>query len=830
MAQFEARWYLVLLSVAGLVLLIPLRDSNGATAETQFNNAQLLFVRGQLEKCQKQAEHGYIQYRTGAPEWAAKFQLLEAQVLERRGLPDDALIILREFHSPTDNQQDEIRKLVLEGVALTRQQQLSSAVQKLSEAEDLCNGLINVACGEMMRSRGDLAAAMGKLPDARVAYLEALGIARTLHDRYLETTVTLDLGWLALQDEHFDESVDWSRNAYQIAVELGAEDLTENISGNLGWAYFGLGDAERALELFVEAEQRAAKLGNIRNEIKWLTTSGDVYWSTGDFARAGQSYSRALTRAKQIKSKIDIVNALEDLTHASIDAGKVGEANDYLQQLDPMLNANSNRLDVLDVTFARARIAAAIHNDKDAEALFRLVENDPASQTSMRLGAEHELARLYESENRGADADRMYRTSLGTFEAARAELKNEESKLPFLANATGIYDDYIHFLVTQHKTDEALALADRSRARTLEQGLGIASDARSTESITLHSGEIARKTNATLLFYWLGERESYLWAITPTKTSMFTLSARSKIEPMLERYRKALLGLSDPLETSNGDGLALYQTLVAPARELIRTGSTVVILDDGALSQLNFETLIASGPAPHYFIEDATLISAPSLHMLASAKPAERRGNKLLLVGDAVSPNPDYPELPKAASEMNQIELHFPAQDKTVFARARATAGSYLASAPQQFTYIHFVAHGVASRTDPLDSAIILSRSTAEEDSFKLHAREIMREPIHARLVTISACYGSGTRSYAGEGLVGLAWAFLRAGAHSVIGALWEVSDESTPRLMSSLYQGLEDGMPPAAALRQAKLDLLHAKGESRKPFFWAPLQIYTGL
>jgi CHAT domain-containing protein len=199
-------------------------------------------------------------------------------------------------------------------------------------------------------------------------------------------------------------------------------------------------------------------------------------------------------------------------------------------------------------------------------------------------------------------------------------------------------------------------------------------------------------------------------------------------------------------------------------------------------------------------------------------------------VGDAISPNSDYPELPKAATEMKQIEQHFSRSDETIFAREGATADAYLASVPQEFAYIHFVAHGVASRTDPLDSAIILSRSTAEEDSFKLHARDIMQYPIKARLVTISACYGSGTRSYVGEGMVGLAWAFLRAGAHNVIGALWEVSDESTPRLMGSMYQGLENGSTPAVALRQAKLELLHAKGEFRKPFFWAPLQIYTGL
>ena len=109
------------------------------------------------------------------------------------------------------------------------------------------------------------------------------------------------------------------------------------------------------------------------------------------------------------------------------------------------------------------------------------------------------------------------------------------------------------------------------------------------------------------------------------------------------------------------------------------------------------------------------------------------------------------------------------------------------------------MAHGTASRSDPLDSAIVLSPPPDNPDNFKLYARDIMRYPLHARLVTISACYGSGLRAYAGEGLVGLSWAFLRAGAHNVIGALWEVNDASTPLLMDHLYGDLE----PAAVLTQ---------------------------
>jgi CHAT domain-containing protein len=57
---------------------------------------------------------------------------------------------------------------------------------------------------------------------------------------------------------------------------------------------------------------------------------------------------------------------------------------------------------------------------------------------------------------------------------------------------------------------------------------------------------------------------------------------------------------------------------------------------------------------------------------------------------------------------------------------------------------------------------------------------------------------------------------------------LWEVSDDSTPRLMDALYQGIEDGQPPANALRNAKLRLLHSNSRFATPFYWAPFQIYS--
>jgi CHAT domain-containing protein len=58
-------------------------------------------------------------------------------------------------------------------------------------------------------------------------------------------------------------------------------------------------------------------------------------------------------------------------------------------------------------------------------------------------------------------------------------------------------------------------------------------------------------------------------------------------------------------------------------------------------------------------------------------------------------------------------------------------------------------------------------------------------------------CHGEGVRTYSDEGLVGLSWAFLGAGAHGVIAALWEVNDNSTPQLMDHLYSEISQGAPP---------------------------------
>ena len=533
------------------------------------------------------------------------------------------------------------------------------------------------------------------------------------------------------------------------------------------------------------------------------------------------------------------MNALEDLAYVSVLDGELVEADATVAQLQRMNNAAAVRPSST-MLLTMGMLAAARRQPAQAEACFHSVQSDPSSLLTTKLDAGFELAKLFESEGDVAAAERMYKATLSQYEAARAQLKSEESQLPFGTNAAEIYDSYVHFLVKLGRNEAALAVADQSRAQTLERGLDEPGASKPLRTASFNPRQIARKTDSTLLFYWLGEKESYLWVTTPAKTQLMFLPPQREITASVERYRKALLEVQDPVKSGNADGQSLYKVLVAPAAALLRPNTPVIILADGILSQLNFETLLVPGAASgtsqdaasnvkmHYLISDLIVSSAPSLAMLGAAEPMSRANRKMLLIGNPDSPNQDFPSLPFFGLEMSRIESHFRSSEISALAGQQATPAAYLASDPRNYTYIHFVSHAVASLTSPLDSAIILSNPAGREDSYKLYAREIIQRPIHAQLVTISACYGSGTRTYAGEGLVGLSWAFLNAGAQQVIGALWEVSDDSTPRLMDQLYQGLTAGDSPAVALRKAKLSLLHSQSRFSAPFYWAPFQIYS--
>ena len=801
--------------------------------QVALENANQAFIRGDLQESKNQARRRFDELRKSSPQLAWKFKLLEAKAALWQGLFEDVLQFLSS--EPLPRQPDlAIPTLTFLGVAHAHLRQYPEAERVLQEASELCGTHVEAGCGDALQARGLLASEEGDSASAEEFYRRSVLFARAHDDLFLESTAFLNLGAESLAQGRFDEAIDRSQAAYQAARTIGAHAVEPLAQGNVGWACYRLGDADKALDLFLQAENRAGEIQDFVDQGVWLTDAGYVYMDAGNVLLAQQSFQQALTIEQKVNSREHIYNALRVLARLGVQTNGLDKAAQYADQARQLARESGIHSDELYPMLVQGQVAAQRRDTAQARQLFAAVEHDKACPVFLKWEAQHSLAQLYEHQNQAAAADRQFRAALATFEAARATVRREDFQLSFLANAARIYDDYVHFLVAQGKTEQALRWADYSRARTLSQGLGLLSKegvhsgASQIVSPALNAQSLPRRANGTILFYWLGQKQSYLWTITSQAIRLFRLPPGPEIEAIVRRYRGALNGPENILESSD-DGRTLYRILIRPAQSFLRRNSRVFVLADGELNNLNFETLIVGTPKPHFWIEDADVINSSSLRVLSASLTATNHPRpRLLLVGDSISPNKDYPELPKAADQMDSVARHFPSAQCRVYRREQATPSAYLQSNPEQFSYIHFVAHGIASRLSPLDSAIVLSKEPANPDSFKLYARDITQHPIRAQLVTISACYGAGERRYSGEGLVGLAWAFLRAGSRNVIAALWEATDVSTDQLMDRFYRELGGGATPDAALRTAKLAMLQG-GRFRNPFYWAAFQLFTG-
>lgn len=847
-----SRWSLELVTL--LLALASVLSCRNDKPQVVYDRISKRLLHGDLIQAQDEA-HRECKRLSANSEWAWRFRTLEARAMLQQGRSDMALSLIESSPLPSNKPDLIISLLTIEGRAYADTHRFAEADAALGKAQILCKTSASEWCGYVLLTRGVLASEQPKSESAEELYQHSLAFAREHGYPYLESGSLLDLGNLSLAKGHFDEAIDRSEDAYKIAKAIGARRLEPVAEGNIGWANYKLGNTEKALYWLTDAEKLASELNDSDDQSAWLTDAGYIYLDRGEFVVAEQNFSCALAieQIPGLNSRRNIYNALRALSRLTLQTGDLASAGQYAQKALDIARHDGNRPDELYPMLVQGQIAARRGDRAEAERGFAEVglrigqicrdRHKTCSVASLKWETEHSLAQLYEQEKRVDLADREYRTALATFEGARDEVRHEDSQISFLTNAAHIYDDYVHFLVAEGKTDDALRWADFSRARTLAEGLGYLPKGGSVGPPKLDTRQTARRAGGTVLFYWLGEKQSYLWAITSQRISLFTLPPGKQIDDAVRRYDEALQ-VQDVVASADRDGQQLYQTLIGPAEALLKNDAKVFVVPDGSLNNLNFETLLVSDPnlreanahkpKLHYWIEDVTIANASSLRVLGTAREnREGTDRTLMIVGNSVAPNDEYRELPLAAAQMKSVESHFPEAGQKILTREQATPAAYLAASPEKFSYIHFVAHGIASRLSPLDSAIVLSKDSSGSDSFKLYARDIVEysknHPLRADLVTVSACDSAGKRAYSGEGLVGLSWAFMRAGARNVVAALWDVSDDSTVQLMDKFYSELNQGAIPDVALRSAKLSLLRGR-QFRSPYYWAPFQLYARL
>jgi CHAT domain-containing protein len=354
-----------------------------------------------------------------------------------------------------------------------------------------------------------------------------------------------------------------------------------------------------------------------------------------------------------------------------------------------------------------------------------------------------------------------------------------------------------------------------------------------------------------LVEYVLGDKQSFAWVIFQGKISSVALPPGKELAAAVSAYRAVSLikvssqSAAQAMAKLKAQSQQLYQKIFQPLEPHLASARKLIIVPDGALVYLPFETLAGDPkrPAPNapYLIERFAISYAPSASALAALRSlkkinaAEAKGiiafgdpvyvkdEAAMANGDATERGFDFRQLPYTRAEVNGIAELFPPNERRVFLGADAHEANLKAEPLDQYRYAHFAAHALIDEERPARSGIVLSTATDSKEDGALQMSEVMRLKLNADLVTLSACRTGLGQLLRGEGMIGLTRAFLYAGSESVVVSLWNVNDIATASLMKTFYKNLKQGLAKDEALRQAKLELIRGRQQAwRHPYYWA--------
>jgi CHAT domain-containing protein len=657
-------------------------------------------------------------------------------------------------------------------------------------------------------------------------FLTAIALARQSNNP-VEASALNGLGLLYKDSKRYRDALEKLASSNEAAKKWHDQWVEERALGNLGEVYFDLGDYPNAEQYSKQAADVAVASDDLSNQELSLITLGAAYQSDARqlYNEAEEAYGKAVRIAHDLHDNVAETKCFHNLAQLALKKSDLRQAQEYTRKVTE-LHPKDNLASLL--LLDQSELALAQKDFVTAERfLLQAVHSPSPSRFQLLWRFQADLAKTYEAEKRDYLAEKYFRKALATAEDAVAKLltaaKLSDEERMTLSGSGPFYSSYISFLTDRKRYQDALAVAELGRSRILA-GTDKRTQAKALADIARIQLRLKPGTEVVLA-YFVAEDRSYLWAITHDQLQFFPLPPSKDLYEKIHAYNKEIQDLGKLGDSDLGS--SLYEILVRPAEKLIPRDALVTVLPNRYLYYLDFDTLVVPGNPAHYWIEDVDIQITSALSLLANARSGSLSSPKQILVMGAPIQTSGGPRpLQFADEEMRRVARHFPGQSRVIEGE-QATPETYIASSPESFRYIHFAAHGIASQNQPMESAILLSPGGTGQ--YKLGAKEIIKTKIHADLVTISSCESAGTRSYDTEGLVGLGWAFMRAGAHNVVAGLWDLDDASTPGLMDSFYGELQKGRSPAHALRLAKLAMLHSDDHNKRPYFWAALQLYTG-
>lgn len=256
----------------------------------------------------------------------------------------------------------------------------------------------------------------------------------------------------------------------------------------------------------------------------------------------------------------------------------------------------------------------------------------------------------------------------------------------------------------------------------------------------------------------------------------------------------------------------------------------VVVIPHESLFLVPFAAL--QSETGDWLIDHHTLTVSPSIQVLRLTYQRSRN-HWSTLAPSLIVGNPIMPEVALASDSPTQTLCPLPGAEQEALAVAEILGAKAIIGAAATKAYIcnllptvriaHFATHGLLSYAakQTIPGAIALTAS--ESDNGLLSSSEILQFQLIAELAVLSAC-NTAQGNLTGDGIVGLAYAFITAGVSSVVVSLWSIPDSPTASLMMQFYQYLNAGYSKSAALRRA---ILNVKQQHSQPINWGAFLVF---
>ena len=402
----------------------------------------------------------------------------------------------------------------------------------------------------------------------------------------------------------------------------------------------------------------------------------------------------------------------------------------------------------------------------------------------------------------------------------------------------------------------------RDRRAAIEQRIWSSSprlrELESARALSLAETRAALDPGTAVLSFSVGEKRSLLFAVPAERSAPLAVAELHVGRDVLSREVGVFRDLLRQERDDPGvrfareeSGRRLGRLLLGPAGAVIAGARRILVCPDGPLHVLPFSALTVDGPGrPRYFAEWRPIYV--DLSATVAKDRAKRRGSsgspvlEMAAFGDPAAAGPgarreagpyasvaerarSLGPLPESRAEVESIATVFRGSSSAFTGTDASESRAVAAIGGARF--VHFACHSLLDSRFPLDSALVLAAPAVDrpgDDNGLLQAWEIYeRVRLRADLVTLSACETALGTDAGGEGLVGLVRAFQFAGARSVLASLWNVSDRSTPAIMTRFYRAVRKGRPMAEALREVQLAGIRKGGKEGTPYYWAAFELF---